>query len=36
MKNTQEITAGLDVKLKNPAKLYYCIRGFINMRQGEN
>ena len=30
------ITAGIDIKLNNSARLYHSIRGFMNTRQGKN
>ena len=36
MKDTKNITAGIDVKLNKPASLYHCTRSFINLRQGGN
>ena len=35
MKDKNNITAGIDVKLKKSASLYHWIRVFINTRQGE-
>ena len=32
MKDKNNITAGIEVKLKKLASLYHCIRVFINMR----
>ena len=34
-KETNKITAGIDVKLNDSASLYNCIQGYINMRQGK-